>query len=565
MASKEWGEETDQNILAKASDAAFEKLIRNHPSIIQEHDLKELKFVDLVQAVRNSGGKLKYMVKDSTVYYANGKPYLRRYVKEKDGKLYVGKHRVDGEGVKIKGLRTIMGEIMDEGKFFNFFKKEIELEFDSLLYPIYKDTSSVFSKKEYKTKYISPNNIFVDSKGIPLYRYKKVRGKLVPEKQKYASINVTEDNYIKRYSIIDLIMGPYRISTPGIIYKSLTQIMELDQFHNIVMGIVARKIYNGNYFLSMHGIRNIIQEAARVPSLDPISWSRQIIIDLIGVDRIKEGGISIYDIDAKFGSCMMSAASLGMRYVCKVQSNVVNTAEGLKHLVEEINRHKESDITILDDDQYPEESEKFDIIYAFPMPLSKQLYAQSNSMFATHHDWLVGYLFRQIKLSWRMLKEGGHLIFVPTDVQINSGSYLSSEPGNIFIETLEKSQYVGSIGLGNQNDDTKIQSWIWKKSPGRKVYWKGNKFVSRSLSQMYPEIHNTIVRSYINAKTDILEKSDKIIEEALEDQEQDVVDYCKNNIFRDRTLVMSIDEEKRKDVIRSIGISMYSSRGLSSF
>ena len=82
---------------------------------------------------------------------------------------------------------------------------------------------------------------------------------------------------------------------------------------------------------------------------------------------------------------------------------------------------------------------------------------------------------------------------------------------------------------------------------------------------MYPEIHNTIVRSYINAKTDILEKSDKIIEEALEDQEQDVVDYCKNNIFRDRTLVMSIDEEKRKDVIRSIGISMYSSRGLSSF
>lgn len=148
---------------------------------------------------------------------------------------------------------------------------------------------------------------------------------------------------------------------------------------------------------------------------------------------------------------------------------------------------------------------EFDICLSSPPFFDIEIFSQEENQsivkFPDFNDWMVGFLFKSLKMVWNALKINGYLAIHMGDTKYHK----INEPMLLFIEQyLPRSSYRGTIGLGGDQKSAAAQPlWIWQKmGPQDKlIRWTNPKspntttIESRLLSNKYPDLFNTYLQA----------------------------------------------------------------------
>ncbi|TXG85658.1 MAG: class I SAM-dependent methyltransferase [Spirochaetes bacterium] len=117
------------------------------------------------------------------------------------------------------------------------------------------------------------------------------------------------------------------------------------------------------------------------------------------------------------------------------------------------------------------EKNKYDLIFTCPPYFDLEIYdefctKQSINQYPRLNDWITGFLFPMLKLSWAYLIKGGHMIVVINDCRSHYVKRMID-----YINKTLKATYLGCIGYAKDSSEVpeilKFDSpqpiWIWKK------------------------------------------------------------------------------------------------------
>lgn len=128
-----------------------------------------------------------------------------------------------------------------------------------------------------------------------------------------------------------------------------------------------------------------------------------------------------------------------------------------------------------EDIEYPENT--FDLIFTSPPYYIMERYStddtQSWVRYKKLNSWLDSFLFSTLKKTWNSLKKGGFLVINISDVYVHHRINKICDPMNIFIASLDGSEFLESLGMQlsfrvgskNKKDGTFCEPlWIWRKN-----------------------------------------------------------------------------------------------------
>ena len=115
----------------------------------------------------------------------------------------------------------------------------------------------------------------------------------------------------------------------------------------------------------------------------------------------------------------------------------------------------------------------YDIVLSSPPYFDLEIYdisnnsSQSIESYPSFDKWMVRFLFVSLKKAWDALKMGGYLVLHLGDTR----SLNMCEATNIFIGSLNNSEWLGTVGVYGGSFNNKRPVWIWKKSHNE-TKWK---------------------------------------------------------------------------------------------
>jgi len=219
------------------------------------------------------------------------------------------------------------------------------------------------------------------------------------------------------------------------------------------------------------------------------------------------------DISSGWGDRLLTAMSLDMDYTgFDPNIELKNGHNGMINMFGDPKRHQ---VIYEPFEKATIQGGPYDVAFTSPPYFNLEDYApgqkgQSIVSYPEFKQWMVYFLFASLSKAWDNLKEGGYLIIHLGDAK----TIKTAEATNIFIESmLSGSSWEGVIGLQGEAAFPR-PVWVWKKV-GRidhRNIWEPQvttehmrkqadqknplPYVQRSLYNMYPELHEELIRYY---------------------------------------------------------------------
>lgn len=224
-----------------------------------------------------------------------------------------------------------------------------------------------------------------------------------------------------------------------------------------------------------------------------LSWVKGLL-QLTGNDKSDK---KFLDISAGWGDRLLTAMSLNMEYLGFDPNPdlIVHHNEMIKMFG---NGHQQVIQEPFETADIP--NDYYDVVLSSPPYFDLEIYdtsdnsRQSVESFPTFEKWMVRFLFVSIVKCWEALKDGGYLILHLGDTRTLN----MCEATNLFIESFNNSEWMGTVGVYGGSFNNKRPVWIWRK--GAKKIWKTPNIeyqfyenlkvsnVIRKLLNTYPEI-----------------------------------------------------------------------------
>ena len=227
-----------------------------------------------------------------------------------------------------------------------------------------------------------------------------------------------------------------------------------------------------------------------------LTWAKGLLSFVGGLDFWK--GKRWLDISTGYGDRLLAAALLEFGYYLGFDPNST-LIEPLNDMIQYLEKRnpklegklKSVTLPFEDSEIILTKEEPFDLVFSSPPFFNGEIYSdektQSVKRFTSFDGWMKNFFFKSIEIAWKHLKEGGYLILYVGDPQTVKGSI--AEPMNLFIESLDNSNYEGVIGVENHLGIFR-PCWVWSKAKSdckvRRKLWKP--YVKRSLKSNYPEL-----------------------------------------------------------------------------